>query len=68
MKNPLTPETYRFVAQHLNHCATAVPAVIKYWTEFIIIIIIIIIIIRAKRGTKDSEPNGNRYSQSSICS
>ena len=30
MKNPLTPagiepETYRFVAQHLNHCATAVP-------------------------------------------
>ena len=30
MKNPLTPAgiepaTYRFVAQHLNHCATAVP-------------------------------------------
>jgi len=29
MKNPLTsagiePETFRFVAQHLNHCATAV--------------------------------------------
>jgi len=34
MKNPLTPAgiepaTYRFVAQHLNHCATAVP---KYRT------------------------------------
>ena len=31
MKNPLTPAgiepaTFRFVAQHLNHCATAVPA------------------------------------------
>ena len=30
MKNPLTlagiePATFRFVAQHLNHCATAVP-------------------------------------------
>ena len=30
MKNPLTPggiepASFRFVAQHLNHCATAVP-------------------------------------------
>ena len=30
MKNPLTPTgiepaTFRFVAQHLHHCATAVP-------------------------------------------
>ena len=30
MKNPVTPDgiepaTYRFVAQHLNHCVTAVP-------------------------------------------
>jgi len=30
MKDPLTPAgiepaTFRFVAQHLNHCATAVP-------------------------------------------
>ena len=30
MKNPLTPAgiepaTYQFVAQHLNHCPTAVP-------------------------------------------
>jgi len=25
MKNPMTPATFRFVAQHLNHCATAVP-------------------------------------------
>jgi sterol desaturase/sphingolipid hydroxylase (fatty acid hydroxylase superfamily) len=30
MKNPLTlagiePATFRFVAQHINHCATAVP-------------------------------------------
>jgi len=34
MKNPLTPAriepaTYRFVAQHLNHCATAVPQPIQ---------------------------------------
>jgi len=32
MKNPLTPAgiepaTFRFVAQHLNHCATAVPVI-----------------------------------------
>ena len=31
MKNPLTPAgiepaTFRFVAQHLNHCSTAVPS------------------------------------------
>jgi len=45
MKDPLTPAgiepaTFRFVAQHLNHCATAVPyddvlfgftAVIFFW-------------------------------------
>ena len=35
MKNPLTPAgiepaTFRFVAQHLNHCATAVPYVYIY--------------------------------------
>jgi len=34
MKNPLTlagiePETFRFVAQHLNHCATAVPKQVR---------------------------------------
>jgi len=34
MKNPLTPAgiepvTYRYVAQHLNHCATAVPIIRK---------------------------------------
>ena len=33
MKNPLTPAgiepaTFRFVAQHLNHCATAVPGLV----------------------------------------
>ena len=60
MKNPLTPAgikqvTFRFVAQHLNHCATAVPLQIKYvifimkepvsYNKFISTIIIIIIII-----------------------
>ena len=35
MKNPLTPAgiepaTFRFVAQHLNHCATAVPHLYIY--------------------------------------
>ena len=35
MKNPLTlagiePATFRFVAQHLNHCGTAVPCIILY--------------------------------------
>ena len=34
MKNPLTPAgiepaTFRFVAQHLNHCATAVPIIVN---------------------------------------
>ena len=33
MKNPVTlagiePATFRFVAQHLNHCATAIPCVL----------------------------------------
>jgi len=33
LKNPLIlagiePATFRFVAQHLNHCATAVPSII----------------------------------------
>ena len=26
----IEPATFRFVAQHLNHCATAVPVVFKY--------------------------------------
>ena len=34
MKNPLTPagiepSTFRFIAQHLNQCATAVPLTIR---------------------------------------
>ena len=38
MKNPLTPAgiepaTFRFVAQHLNHCATAVPNLILYFSK-----------------------------------
>ena len=38
MKIPLTPAsietaTFRFVAQHLNHCATAVPSEVLY-SEF----------------------------------
>jgi len=37
MKNPLTPAgikpaTFRFVTQHLNHCATAVPLCHGYWS------------------------------------
>jgi len=36
MKNPSTPAgielaTFRFVAQHLNHCATAVPYYYCYY-------------------------------------
>ena len=39
MKNPLTlagiePATFRFVAQHLNHCATAAPEVDVPGVEF----------------------------------
>ena len=38
MKNPLTPvgiepATFRFVAQHLNHCATSVPRLLMHITE-----------------------------------
>jgi hypothetical protein len=38
MKSPLTPAeiepaTFRFVVQHLKHCATAVPAILKYLNE-----------------------------------
>jgi len=37
-KNPLTPTgnepaTFRFVAQHLNHCATAVPRSTQNWVQ-----------------------------------
>ena len=39
MKNPLTPTgieptTFRFVAQHLNLCATAVPTLLRAGNEF----------------------------------
>ena len=39
MKNPLTPAgiepaTFRFVAQHPNHCATAVPLPYKYPSQY----------------------------------
>ena len=39
MKNPLTPAgiepaTFRFVAQHLNHCATAAPPPPQYRVHF----------------------------------
>ena len=38
-KNPLTPAgiepaTFRFVAQHLNHCATAVPSTVQYKYQY----------------------------------
>ena len=38
MKNPMTPAgikpaTFRFVAQHINHCATAVPYIYIYQTR-----------------------------------
>ena len=29
----IEPATFRFVAQHLNHCATAVSCVKKYGTQ-----------------------------------
>jgi len=40
MKSPLTPAgiepaTFRFVAQHLNHCATAVPSVAQCWVQYL---------------------------------
>ena len=40
MKNPLTPAgieaaTLRFVAQHLNYCATAVPSVTSNVSKFV---------------------------------
>ena len=40
-KNPLIPAgiepaTFRFVAQHLNHCATAVPAFVGSYLNFIV--------------------------------
>ena len=39
MKNPLTPTgiepaTFRFVAQHRNHCATAVPLLLRIFIKY----------------------------------
>jgi len=39
MKIPMTPAgieptTFRFVAQHLNHCATAVPEIITQYARY----------------------------------
>ena len=31
----IEPATFRFVAQHLNHCATAVPNRIEYQVYFL---------------------------------
>jgi len=47
MKNPLTPAgieqaIFRFVEQHLDHCATAVPNTMTVTPKIKIIIIIII--------------------------
>ena len=41
LKNPLTPAgiepaTFRFVAQHLNHCATAVPYIRHIWIKTVL--------------------------------
>ena len=46
MRNPLTPAgiepaTFRFVAQHLNHCATAVPTLHEDLCKFIVSILIL---------------------------
>ena len=70
MKNPLTlagiePTTFRFVAQHLNHCATAVPTYmhipcLKLMMLMIIVIIIIIIIIIMDGNLKYYESNRNK--------
>jgi len=30
----IEPATFRFVAQHLNHCDTAVPTVFYVWLKF----------------------------------
>jgi len=29
----IEPATFRFVAQHLNHCATAVPSQLQYYPQ-----------------------------------
>ena len=34
----IEPATFRFVAQHLNHCATAVPLFPLYLTKFFFLI------------------------------
>ena len=44
MKNPLTPAgiepaTYRFVAQHLNHCATAVPHIRRTVLQLCVVLV-----------------------------
>jgi len=73
MKNPLTlagiePATIRFVAQHLNHCATAVP---EYIYIFIYLFLIsgmlclmdyCFILLLQYSGTNHNNNNNNQMS------
>ena len=59
----IEPATFRFVEQHLNHCATAVPPeelhkFVLPESAIIIIIIIIIITIRLKMYSLSFFPQG----------
>ena len=61
MKNPLTPTgiepaTFRFVAQHLNHCATAVPKHVEsYKYKFEKLVLLVGFIVRIYHNAWSSE-------------
>jgi len=62
MKNPLTlagiePATFRFVAQHLNHCATVVP---YFLNKFGKLVLLVGFIIRIYHDARSAERQNTR--------
>jgi len=50
MKNPLTPAgiepaTFRFLAQYLNHCATAVPKLLLLLLLLLLAAVVVVVVV-----------------------
>jgi hypothetical protein len=57
----IEPAIFRFVAQYLNHCATAVPVLVTVGVNNYMVLIIIIIIIIIYLTANGLSPGGSGY-------